>query len=246
MIAAAQRPLIAIQALLLSILLLGSLLLTSTASAGGNPPSALQPFKAHYTAKFDMGLTVTGSAVRELHFKDNHWSLSQNAEAMVATIKEQSQFQLNQQQLIPQNYSYHRKAFGKKRKALLSFDWKANKVTNNVQDKPWKLGIKPGTLDKLNYQLQLRLDLKQGKTKLNYQVADGGKIKHYQFQVVGDEILDTALGKLPTVKVKRIRTDGKKKQTLIWFAKSKDFLLVKLSQVDKKGKRFDLQIDSLN
>ncbi|MEH6627924.1 MAG: DUF3108 domain-containing protein [Motiliproteus sp.] len=219
---------------------------TYAATASAAPLSSLTPFKAHYKATFDMGLSVDGTATRELKRQPNgRWQFSQNAKAMIATVEEQSDFSVVKQNVIPLRYSYLRKIFGKERHALLTFDWNKNQVTNNVQNKPWKLTIKPRTVDKLSYQIQLSQDLKHGKKDLQYQIADGGKIKLYRFDIIGKEQLETPLGTLETIKVRRIRSDGKKRETLIWFAQSINYMLVKLSQTDDKGKKFNLMIEQI-
>lgn len=224
-------------------LLIGSA--NALASSESNQP--LAPFKAHYKASFDMGLSIEGTATRELvQQPDGGWKFSQNAKAMIATIEEHSEFTASNQQLTPQRYRYFRKVLGKKRRALLTFDWSKNQVTNDVQDKPWKLAIPTNTLDKLNYQLQLSLDLKHGKKELSYHVADGGTLKQYRFDILGKEELITPLGTLKTIKVRRMRNDGKKRDTIIWFAESMNYMLVKLSQTDNKGKRFNLIINQID
>ncbi len=222
------------------------LLATALAFVSGFARASLPVFKAHYTGSFDVGMHITGSVVRELARQaDGQWLFSLQAQTLVASIEETSRFSVRRQQLIPQRYEYLRTVLGKSRHALLTFDWPKGVVTNNVDNQPWKLGIKPGTLDKLNYQLQLRLDLKRGKRPLRYVVADGGVLKTYTFEVIGEETLDTALGPLATVKVQRRRDDGKNRLTEIWLAKSLDYLVVKLSQTNHKGQRSDLLIDQL-
>ncbi len=205
----------------------------------------IAPFQAHYTAVFDAGFSMEGKAVRQLRRQDDQWLFTQDADTMVATVSESSHFLLNTGQLIPQRYEYLRKVLGKKRHALLSFDWQQQQVINNVQDRPWKLAVEPGTLDKLNYQLQLRLDLLNNREPLEYRVADGGLIKNYRFRKDGEERLKTPIGTLSTVRIRRVREDDRK-QTLIWFAPDLDYLIVKLAQVDKKGKEFTLLIDRLS
>lgn len=196
----------------------------------------LQPFKAHYHA--DMG-SVSATATRELTRNNGYWELSQKATNFFAKVDETSQFRLDKdQQLVSHQYEYLRKALGSKRHALLKFDWDNNKVSNDVEGKPWSYTIKPNTLDKLNFQLRLRLDLLQQKTEpLVYAVADGGVLKKYRFKIVGEETIDTKLGQLNTVKVQRIYGKKTDKETWLWFSKTHDYLLVKYIQTKDKGKK---------
>ena len=96
-------------------------------------------------------------------------------------------------------------------------------------------------LDKLSYQLQLRKDLINKQTLEAYQIADGGHLKTYTFEVIGDEVIETPLGKMDTIHIKRIR-EGKKRFTHIWLAKKWDYLIVKLEHKEKSGQSFAIQL----
>lgn len=238
------------QRFLLSVIV-GLTLSTPSLAQDSNP--FIEPFIAHYSASFDVGLSISGKGSRQLQQLDNgQWLFTQKADAMMASIVETSEFRRQQQQLVPSRYEYTHKVLGNTRHALLSFDWDKQQVINDVQDKPWALDITPQTLDKLNVQLQLRMDIRAGKQQMSYAIADGGRIKTYRFRVIGEELLDTELGTLETVKVQRYYDDGKamgdkqrQRKTLIWFAKPLDYLLVKLSQIDKKDQRSELLIKRL-
>lgn len=208
-------------------------------------PSApiLRPkdFRAIYKAKFS-GFSIEAS--RELHTLPNkQQQLSFRASTWLAKLNETSRFSWGDLgQLIPRRYEYHRSGLGKPRDAVLDFDWARLKVVNNVQAKPWSMTIPELTLDKLSYQLQLRSDLLNGKQSLQYDIADGGRLKTYLFEMVGEEMLQTRLGKLATVKIKKIRSTGKKRTTYIWMAKNWDYLLVKLQQTENNGKTYAIHL----
>lgn len=199
-----------------------------------------KPFHATYKAKFS-GFTI--EATRELgtHPNGEH-ELIFSASTWLAKLRESSRFNWAEGQLVPNRYQYHREGLGRSRDAVLEFDWAQHKVVNNVQDKPWRMDIPDGALDKLSYQLQLRSDLLNGKRTLKYDIADGGRLKTYLFEMVGEELLDTRLGKLATVKIKKVRATGKKRVTYIWMAKHWDYLLVKLQQTEEDGKTYAIDL----
>ena len=90
--------------------------------------------------------------------------------------------------------------------------------------------ISPTTQDKLLYQLTMMLDLKAGRKKLQYEIADGGTLKDYEFNVIGEEEIDTPMGKLHTVKLERVNDV---RHTTIWCAESLEYLPVRIEQVEK-------------
>ena len=55
------------------------------------------------------------------------------------------------------------------------------------------MAIEPGIHDKLSYQLQMPADIADGKTSLSYQVADGGRLQTYRFNVTGEDRVDNGL-----------------------------------------------------
>lgn len=211
-------------------------------------------FRAVYDGDYK-GLPVRTEAIRELKKEeDGRYLLTSSARSFLASISEQTRFVWKgDSELIPLEYQYHREGIGKNRHAILDFDWEKKRVRNNVQSKPWYMDIPAGALDKLSYQLKIRQDLithfqslaqsPAGKSTaaptLTYQIADGGKLKKYQFEIQGDEWINTAIGQIDTVKVIRIRQNSKR-STTFWLAKDWQFLLVRLQQIDSKGDGFEL------
>lgn len=201
---------------------------------------AIKAFQATYTVTSEGSISLKGESTRSLSQNKQQWLLQSEASALFASIKESSLFSIEQSQITPHQYSYNRKVLGKTRKANLSFDWKAQTVTNDVENKPWKMEIQPGVLDKLSYQLQLQADVAAGKQQFKYEVADGGHLKTYSFAVTGEETIDTPAGSFKSIRVERVYKDKKDRQTLIWFAPALDFQLVKLFRKEKKDKTYSL------
>jgi hypothetical protein len=223
-----------------------TLALGCSLSAHALTATDLKPFRALYESTLDVGVPLTLEAVRELRQQaDGQWILTSTADAVIANIEESSRFTLNELKVVPQQYNYHRKAFGKSRDAILSFDWPNARVTNDIDNKPWHMNIPAGTLDKLAYQMQIRLDLPSGQKKLSYAVADGGNLKQYDFEVLGSESINTPAGTFNAIKVQRDRGDDAKRETFIWFAPELDYMIVKLYQIESDGKEVQLLLKKI-
>ncbi len=221
-----------LRALLLSV----GTLLSATALAAEAPKT----FDNEYKAKlYGFNITVTN---RLTQTEDGNYHLLFKADSMLGSITEQSQMQWNntQQTISPLKYTYARRGLGKDRNAELTFDWAAKTVTNNVQKTSWEMDIAQKVQDKLSYQLQMQQDLLNGHKNFEYQIADGGHLKKYKFTTVGEEILDTPLGKVNTVKIKRSREDNDR-VTYAWLAKDWNYLLVRLQQ-EEKGDTYTIYI----
>ena len=201
------------------------------------------PFKAIYKADYK-GLPVTAVGIRELKLiEDNKYMLSSSAKSFFATVTEHSIFRVEEQQILPIEYRYKRSGIGKNRKVTLNFDWQSQ----TVQDKAdaWKMDVPSGVLDKLLYQFKMRQDLQDAVEKdqpwpeMSYQIADDGRLKTYIFKVTGEEEIDTPIGKIKTVKTIRIRKKNDR-TTTFWLAPDYEFMLIRLKQVEKNGKGFEL------
>ncbi|WP_151703498.1 DUF3108 domain-containing protein [Nitrincola alkalilacustris] len=207
---------------------------------------SLTPYKAIYSNEMDVGISFTGEATRELkQLADGTWQLSIEASAMFASVREVSQFTVEEDFLKPLKYDYQRRVMGKRREASLSFDWENESVTTDIENQPWRMTITPGVQDKLSYQLQMRMDLAAGKEELIYEVADGGKLQEYRFRVIGEEVIDTPLGQLKSIKVERDRGEGSNRETYIWFAPELDYMVIRIHQVETDGKNYLLFLKSL-
>lgn len=202
--------------------------------------NAPKTFDNEYKAKlYGFNITVTNRLTKTT---DNQYHLLFKADSLIGNITEQSQMQWNpaQQTISPLHYSYARRGLSKDRTAELSFDWKNKSVTNNVQKTSWQMDIAQRVQDKLSYQIQMQQDLLNGKKDVTYQIADGGRLKEYKFLVVGEEMLDTPLGKVNTIKVKRSR-ENDERVTYAWLAKDWSYLLVRLQQ-EEKGETYTIYI----
>ncbi len=212
-----------------------------------NSSSPIHPFKAIYTSEWDIGIAVNGEVERSLtQTPQGEWLFRTFANTMVASIDESSLVSFAGNEVIPHEYLYKKKVLGRKREATLSFDWQAMSVNNNIDHKPWKMDIPLHTQDKHSYQLQMRIDLKSGKRgPFTYQIADGGRLKEYDFKVIGEEVIESPLGKFDTIKVEMDRGPNASRETFIWYAPALDFMIVKLKQTEADGKVYALQLKSM-
>ena len=161
-------------------------------------------------------------------------------------IEETSLWTYHEDYIRPLFYRYSRNG-GKKDKMLtMDFYWDERKVHINDREHPWDLKIKNNTLDKLVYQLQVMHDLTNKRDKLSYSIADGGKLKQYEIVRLGNEIIDTPLGKISAVKLTRKRDNDSDRKTTLWCAPALGYLPVKLEHIEKNDSRFTAYLRKLD
>lgn len=207
------------------------------------------PFSATYNLT-RAGVSV-GKVLRTLIRRDDgtyvYESQSHSSGVLAVFLKdrivERSRWQITDDTVRSLEYLYERTGGSKTRHVRLAFDWQSMVVTNNVDGDPWKMPLSPGAMDKLLYQLAVMRDLRAGKRKLVYNVADGGKLKSYEFDIVGEETIETQIGKLNSIRVTRNRDD---RVTTIWCAAEYGYMPVQIEQLEDSHGLLRLTIESIN
>ncbi|MCG6970453.1 MAG: DUF3108 domain-containing protein [Gammaproteobacteria bacterium] len=151
-----------------------------------------------------------------------------------AYVFEQSQWRMAGSEFVPLEYNYHNINDEKVRDVKLLFDWNKNRVTNIINGDPWHMALHAGLQDKLLFQLKMMQDLQNGAEQLTYSVADGGKIKEYIIEKIGDETLKIPLGEFAATKLQRVTEN---KTTIWWCAEQLLFLPIKIQQKKHEGGR---------
>jgi len=159
-------------------------------------------------------------------------------------VVEQSDWLFRNGELRPLEYLYEHSGGKKDRNVAVTFDWDAQRITNTVNGKSWRMPAEPNVMDKLLYQLAIMHDLKARRSPLAYTVADGGKIKTYNFELLGEEIIHTPLGEFSTIKVSRQRSDSRR-ETVFWCAEKLQFLPVRVENIETDGGKTTVIIDSV-
>jgi len=155
-------------------------------------------------------------------------------------VVERSEWRLDEGYLRPLEYSYRRVGGKKDRNVTVLFDWEKKLAHNTAQGQTWWMPVPVGTLDKLSYVLVLMGDLAADKLaadkkEFQYRIADGGKLKLYRLRIEDNERLETALGPLETVRIRRLRGTSKR-ETVLWCAKNLGYLPVRIEHREPDGK----------
>lgn len=223
------------------------LLLLSPATTPLAEPFPIAPFDATYEVKRN-GLSI-GKAQRKLYRQDDLWVFENSSHPtgiaalfVKDRVTERSYALFEDGRMLPQDYLYRREGGKREREVKMHFDWSKNRVINTVNSDPWVMKIPPDTLDKFIYQLQMMLDLESHRS-LEYQIADGGRLKQYRIEVIGSEKLKTPIGSYEAIILQRT---SDKRVTTMWCAKALNYLPIKISQIEKGDTEYLAEIILLN
>ncbi|PVY69571.1 uncharacterized protein DUF3108 [Tamilnaduibacter salinus] len=202
------------------------------------------PMTAHYTANIDKGLSIDGNATASLTRQSaNRWQYRFDVDSFIADIRESARFRWSGQTVSPDTYRYSLEGWMiSDRHRSLTFNWADDRVTGRYEGTPVDLSLPENALGPMTYQIQLKQDLKKGLQEMSYQVVAEGRMDDDQFAVRGEEVLDSRLGELNTIKVEKVRAPEKKRETYLWFAPEWDYMLVRLVQVAKDGTRYEVHL----
>lgn len=225
---------------------LAAILLAGPVAAAEEPDTnvGMLPMTARYTASIDKGVSIDGEATASLTRQSgNRWQYRFDVDSFIADIRESARFRWNGQTVSPDTYRYSLEGWMiSDRHRSMTFNWADDRVKGQYEGTRVDLPLTRDALGPITYQLQLRQDLKKGLETMRYQVVGDGRMDDDRFAVQGEEVLDSRLGPLNTIKVEKVRAPEKKRETYLWFAPEWDYMLVRLVQVSKDGTRYEVHL----
>ncbi len=198
---------------------------------------AMKPYKIQYDviAKGDK----VGTASRQLEQLTNgQWQIAMQSKIKYYFFKDErqetSRFELVDGQVYPIHYQRIADSSFKDSNLIQQFDWESGHETGSYKKKQWTIELADGALDQLTQLLSVRQQLMSQKPIMPVTISYRGGIRTHEFKVIGQETLETPMGKIETAKI-QLNEKNRKRQTNFWLAIDHDFLLVQLQRI-KKGK----------
>ncbi|MDG1986446.1 MAG: DUF3108 domain-containing protein [Halieaceae bacterium] len=192
----------------------------------------LKPYKAVYKTKIK-GIDIL--IERQLSFKDNgNLELRVQGKKFIFQVSEVSNFSLDEIAIVPISYKAI-VAGGITRRKEIEFDSSAREINSLSKNQWFKLPYEDGVLDRLNVQEQLKLLLIANiniPKRISFRVADGSRIKDYNFLFAGEETLQANIGNIKTIRFTREFKDSSRLDT-VWLAPDLDFLMIKHVHTEK-------------
>ena len=117
----------------------------------------------------------------------------------------------------------------------ISYDWQAHQAMYSDRDAQQEFELQPRAMDRKAWEIQTMLDLCAGHSPAEQPTLEGGKLKLYDSQLLGEETLSTQAGELQTVKYRRHR-EGSENFQYIWYARELGWLPARW-EIWRKDKR---------
>jgi hypothetical protein len=142
-------------------------------------------------------------------------------------LQQQSDFSWKNGIFFPDSFRSTQQIAFYKRTESVDFNWKTLRATGTKKRDDFELEIMVGVQDKLTIYLFLARALCNGEDPVDVSVVSGPILKPHNYRIQAMESLDTKLGPLQTIHVRRGSYDSEK-QTDMWLAVETRFLPVKL------------------
>lgn len=144
-----------------------------------------------------------------------------------AYIEEQSDLAIRNGIVMPESFQLTQRVSLYKRQEVVEFDWISMKATGEKKRDDFELDIVPGMQDKLSVYLLLADSACRGDYDIDAVVVSGPALKSYDYRFQAIEPLDTVLGRVEAIHIRRGGPDDDK-QTDLWHAREARFLPVKM------------------
>jgi hypothetical protein len=201
---------------------------------------------------FDIRRIGFGSGKASMRYQaepEGRYSIRSEAEAMgLASLAfsgkrlETSKGEVTAQGLKPLAYRFE--ISGKPERAqLANFDWAAMKLSIKNVKAEKVLDLPEGTQDFLSFLFQFMfvppLD------RMQYPLTNGKSLNTYDYLFVGEDEIETKLGKLNAVHIAKSSGEMDEK-TEVWLATDYRFIPIKILKIAKDGSGFELVATRLN
>ena len=143
------------------------------------------------------------------------------------TYDEESQFLVKDNYIYPKAYRLGPTDKPDKMR-LAKFDW-SSKVVKLNNDRSYKLvrGIQDAATFPLFWMINPPLDEKQG----DISIVDGKRMTTFKYTVIGEQEIETPLGKAKTLLVERQKETEPEKKFRMWLDLNRSYLAVRLENV---------------
>jgi hypothetical protein len=228
-----------------------SLLLLSGHRAVSQPQAAVDagiaPFSAHYLA--DWKSITVGTSDLELK-RDSEpgryvytWTITARGIFRIAysdALTQTSWFSIVDDHVRPLRYQ----GVQGSSRLNLDFDWQNARARGESDKKPIDLALKDGMQDIMSIQVEVMLDLKNGKLPPTFQIIEKDESKDFVYTEEGTAKLRTDIGLLDTIIVSSHRT-GNNRILRMWFAPALGFVPVQAERTREGKLEFAMRIKTL-
>ena len=142
---------------------------------------------------------------------------------------------------VPNSYSKEQLGFKETFEKVI-YDWDQSIAKVRTTDRSSQVNLEKGTFDQLSHQIAIRENFTEGNERLSYNIIDKSTVEEYQYTIVGEEDLRTALGDFRSIKIERTQPEDDSRSIVFWLSTDWAGVLLKMNQVIGMGIEVSLEI----
>lgn len=151
------------------------------------------------------------------------------------SIRRESQGVVVASGLRPLQYQEQRNG---KLKRKVDFDWTKKQATLFDGKETEVAPLPDNTWDNTSFGYNFAF-VPPTDSEMVVNLTDGRRINDYRYAILGREKIDTDLGKMETVHVKKVLNPGDKRSFEVWLAVEQHYMPVRIRYTEKDGASFD-------
>jgi Protein of unknown function (DUF3108) len=209
----------------------------------------LKPFEASY-AWIWHGMTVAVTTLKLEKSGDDTWTYTSRSEprgigkVLSQRPKTVSVLKVTDAGVQPLSYKGDDGTSSTKRAVDIKYDWQAHRVTGIYEEVKVDLPLKSGVQDDSSVQVAMMVELLAGRTPDRFSLIDKNSVREYRYTREGEDNIDTALGKVPTV-VFRSQRANSPHANRYWCAPDRGFIPMKVQQKRDDEVQWSMQVLTL-
>jgi len=157
--------------------------------------------------------------VRKFHKNSDNYSLGFKAKNLLASMSFESNFSIEESQIISKDYVIKVKPGFINRDQEISFNYDNQTISSLGRD-AWSMPLDTltGTVDPLNAQIQIRLNLLQGLKEFSIRLLEikNGEMEDNYYKIVRSESCMLSDIKYECIVLKRFREERKKRNSILF------------------------------
>lgn len=203
-------------------------------SLNGQSSPTFREFEATYNAS-TMGMAL--DLKRTLTKEEDIYTLSSRGKNILINMTESAAFRISEGRVEGIRFDSKVKSL-KTTKRSVRFN-QADGFIDSMKRGDWtQHEWAPHILDRFSQQQQLRLTLMSSEEPpqtLSFTVLDGPKVSKKRWERAPDEVIQTPMGAIDTVKYRAVHSNPSKRASEIWLAPKLEFLMVKTVHVERSS-----------
>ena len=226
--------------------------LTGLAMLAAGPPvdAAAVPARIEIKYRVSMGSMKIGEGLDVFeHDRNGYTVVSESKTAGLAAmlyqlnIRREAKGKVTPAGLRPRTFVESRHGQVKR---SATFDWEANQVELTDGDESKQtVPLPPNTWDATSFAWNFAF-APPGNKELNINLTDGRRVTSYRYAILGRETLNTVIGDIQTLHVKKVQDPDDKRAFDVWLAVERSYLPVRIRYTEKDGTAFDSLVEAIN